>query len=354
MADEKATLGPFQRWFKRGFGPRLVGVIPHDAKLAPGTDVDDKNRGKVPGNLRHDGWVGLGGKFIDRPATTTDEARQWQKDGAQVGMFAQFFPAVDIDVNDEQAAREIQQIAFETLGDAPVRYRKGSARRLLPYRCKAGSIRKGRIAFKLNREADEVHAVELLGAGQYYNVDGIHPSGEAYRWTDDTFMASKLVEIDEAKVKKFFAAVADHLDTFYMIVKQTQSGSSSRERKAVGDKSLQAQKPEMVLEVLKAVPCNDETFETRDDFVQVLAAIKGALGDAHDDYWSAVLDWSLEYPGAEDHYITSIWESFRKVAVGWSFLEAWARGKGYTGSAQRAFDDGVAERIIEELPDDHP
>jgi hypothetical protein len=360
-ADAAATRTPFYGWWKRGFGPRLVGVIPHDAKLAPGTDVNDANRGKVPGRLREDGWVGLGGKFIDRPATTQNEAKQWQKDGAQVGIFAQFFPGLDIDVNDEQVARDIQEIAFDIFGETPVRWRKKSARRLMMYRSTKGDLRKRRVAFKINPDDEVVQAVELLGQGQYYNVDGIHPSGEPYRWSDNTFKADSLVEINDAKLDKFIVALVEYLETFgHPIVKQTSGSSSTKhDRKGLDDEALWAPTPERVLALLKAVPCDETTFETRDDFVKVLAAIKGALGEARDDYWPQVLEWALGYPGAEDDYITKIWESYRDVALGWSFLEAWARTCGYDGETQIAFDDGVGEQniinqIVQKLPDDHP
>jgi hypothetical protein len=360
-ADETATRAPFRSWWKRGFGPRLVGVIPHDAKLAPDTDVSEANRGKVPGRLRENGWVGLGGKFVDRPPTTQNEAKQWMKDGAAVGVFAQFFPAADIDVSDEAVARDIQQLAFEHLGDAPVRTRKKSSRRLLPYRSTKGDLRKRRVAFKIG---DEVNAVELLGAGQYYNVDGIHPSGEPYVWRGEnanTFTAGSLTEIDDAKLDKFFVAVVEYLETFgYEIVKQTSGSSTTKhDRKSLDDAALHAPNPERVLTMLQAIPCNETTFETRDDFVQVLAAIKAALGEARDDFWPQVLDWALAYPGATDDYITKIWESFKDTALGWSFLEGWGRSKGYDGETQLAFDDGVAEKqivnqIVQQLPDDHP
>ncbi len=360
-ADAAATRPPFLDWWKRGFGSRLVGVIPHDAKLAPGTDVSEHNRGKVPGNLRQDGWVGLGGKFIDRAPTTPDEARQWQKDGAAVGIFAQFFPGADIDVNDERIARDIQDMAFDILGDTHVRWRKRSSRRLLMYRSTKGGIRKRRVAFKINPTDEAVQAVELLGAGQYYNLEGIHPSGEPYRWSDKTFMASKLVEIDDAKLDKFFVALVEYLDTFgHVIVKQSSGSSTTKhDRKSLDDVALAAPNPERVLSLLQAVPCNDETFETRDDFVQVLAAIKAALGEARDDYWPQVLEWALHYPGAEEDYVTKIWESFKDAALGWSFLEGWGRARGFDGETQIAFDDGVGEQsivnqIVQKLPDDHP
>jgi hypothetical protein len=350
--DTVATRSDFKRWWERGFGPYLVGVIPHDAKLAPDTKVSEANRGKVPGQKRQDGWVGLGGAFIDRPPTTQAQAKQWQKDGAYVGVFAQRLPGLDIDVNDEQVARAIQDMAFEHLGDAHVRWRKKSARRLLMYRSKAGDIRKLRYEFKIG---DELQAVELLGAGQYYNVDGIHPSGEPYRWSDDKFMSRDLVEIDDKKINAFVAALGEYFDTMgYSIVRQAKAGSSSHDRKTIGDKSLQAEKPEAVLAIFNAI--SPEVIETRDELVALAAAIKASLGGAHAEHWPEVLDWLLQYPGAEEEYLTKIWESFKDASVGWSFLEGWARRHGYTEGAQRDFDDDNTpnEKSEKLLPDNHP
>lgn len=341
----------FKKWWERGFGPRLVGVIPHDAKLAPDSAVSDANRGKVPGLLRDSGWVGLGGKFVDRPMTSQEEARRWQKDGASVGIFSQYVPAADIDVNVETVARDIQDLAFEHLGDAPVRWRKKSARRLMMYSSKAGNIRKRRVAFMVN---GEVQAVELLGAGQYYNIDGIHPSGEPYRWSDNEFMRSSLTEITEEEVSKFFAALIEYLDMMgYEIVQQKSSGSGSASpRKPLSTASLHAPSAGRVLEILAAVPCNDETFETRDEFIEALAAIKAALGDDREEHWPEVRDWTMQYPGATEEYVTKIWESIKDAALGWSYLEGWARGKGYTGGAQYDFED--ESDIESKLPKDHP
>ena len=340
----------FKNWWERGFGPRLVGVIPHDAKLAPDTKVSEANRGKVPGRLRENGWVGLGGSFINRPKTTQEEAKRWQKDGAGVGVFAQHLPGLDIDVNDEMVARAIQELAFEHLGDAPVRTRKKSSRRLLPYRSKAGDIRKLRITFKIG---DELHAVELLGAGNYYNISGIHPSGESYVWRGENakaFTVGSLTEIDDKKINAFVAALGDYLDTMgYPIVKHTKAGSSSADRKEIGNRHLQASNIEAVSELLDAVPCDETTFETRDDFIPVLAAIKASYGKAHEDRWPDVLDWALQYPGATEEYVTKIWESFKDTSVGWDYLRQWGRQHGYDDDIQRDYDE-VPPEWADEAP----
>src|SRR5262249_50326704 len=52
------------------------------------------------------------------------------------------------------------------------------------------------------------------------------------------------------------------------------------------------------------------------------------------------------YPGAEDHYIEKIWESFNDSTVGWSFLAAWGRRHGYMGETQRVFDEPDETSVI--------
>ena len=125
----------------------------------------------------------------------------------------------------------------------------------------------------------------------------------------------------------------------YERVMQSASGNPASTRKKIGAPELMASDPREVLAILQKIPCDDTTFETRDEFVPVLAAIKGALGDAAEDFWGVVLDWALQYPGAEEDYVTKIWESFKDASVGWSFLEGWGQKHGCFESAQRDFDD---------------
>lgn len=345
----------WQSWHARGFGLELVPVIPHDAKIAAGSSVQESMRGKTPGLRRDDGcWVGLGGSWSkDLFPKAKTHLQKWMKMGAHVGMQGRKIPGVDIDVNKEAVARAIQDLAFDILGEAPVRWRKKSPRRLLPYRCEG--LRKRRITFMVD---GEVQAVELLGDGQYYNVDAIHPSGEPYRWSDKEFKVDSLAEITKELVDKFFAALVDYLEMMgYEIVKQSSAGNASGTRKSLDNKALHAPASEDVLAILKAVPCDAEAFPERDDFVRVLPAIKAALGPDRDEHWPDVLDWALGYPGAEEEYITKIWESIKDAELGWSFLLAWAQGHGYAGQAQKDFDEGVddnMEHALKQLPDNHP
>lgn len=124
---------PWQRW-NGGFGPDLMPIIPAQATLKAGSSVREVHKGKVPGTRNADGtWSGLSGKYEDH---VTDEpaAKLYYAMGAGIGLQGRNYPGLDIDVEDGALADEIQSLAENYMGLAPVRSRPGSSRRLLMYR----------------------------------------------------------------------------------------------------------------------------------------------------------------------------------------------------------------------------
>jgi hypothetical protein len=198
-----SRISQWPQWFQ-AFGGELVSVIPHDAE----SDTIAKHlRGKCPGTRKNDGkWVGTAGPMADRLMTEA-EAKTARRTGAVIGMLGRAYPALDIDVEDEALAEEIEHHALATLGPAPVRTRVGSARRLLMY---AGTgLRRQRIEFRSPRMPADAkpYAVELLATGQYYNVEGVHPSGKPYEWRGEhpcVLGPYGLTEIGEEAVKACF------------------------------------------------------------------------------------------------------------------------------------------------------
>jgi hypothetical protein len=117
------------------------------------------------------------------------------------------FPALDIDVANDALASSVEDRARDFLGFAPVRFRAGSARRLMLYRLEANHppIRKIRVPFVMNGERQ---AVELLGAGCQCVIEGIHPSGSLYQWREwhpCELGPHGLTEINSEHVRRFFA-----------------------------------------------------------------------------------------------------------------------------------------------------
>src|SRR6476661_154328 len=78
----------------------LIPVIPPGAQLAPTSKISLDSLGKVPGRLVSGGlWAGFNWR---KHQTTAADVRQWLHDGANIGLRADRFPAVDIDSSDER------------------------------------------------------------------------------------------------------------------------------------------------------------------------------------------------------------------------------------------------------------
>jgi hypothetical protein len=141
------------------------------------------------------------GKWSDTLVATVADAKQWVSWGASVGLQSRLYLGLDIDVEDAAAADAIEALALDYLGLAPVRFRDGSPRRLLVYKRAGEVISKRRVAY--TDAAGVKHAVELLGKGQQYVVEGPHPKGGVYQWRHDEspceWTPATLTEVDAAR-----------------------------------------------------------------------------------------------------------------------------------------------------------
>jgi hypothetical protein len=324
-------------WWNKWQGSELLPIIPPNAPLKEGSKVKPEYRGKTPGFKTAEGWVGLGGKWSDTYQMDRDGARRADKWGAGIGLQGRIFPAIDIDVEDPQLAGLIEKLAFDILGPAPVRGREGSARRLLMYR-----IEDGEIPFRKRRLPWTGAAVELLGKGSYYNVEGLHPKGMAYRWDEHPCVKGpdSLSPITKEKLDKFFVELTATLGMFGIEPKPEKTNTSATTRKSLDDPSLHASSPELVIEAL-GVWEND--LDSHDDFVTALAAVKAALGPRREEFYGDVEAWALGYGGNDEAYIRKTWESIKDAAVGADWLFSQARRKGFHGDAQVDFAEGNSD-----------
>ena len=225
--------------------------------------------------------------------------------GASVGLQTRKFVAIDVDIDDKKLSREIDKLAYATVGQAARRIHAGSQRCLLLYRLKDGEalLRKRRLAFTIGGAKA---AVEMLALGQQCVVEGKHPKGGEYAWPDWHPCNGKpedLTEITPAKADAFFVALADTLELYgYPITAEqtSSSGGGAGKRRPIGSPELMARCPEDVLALLKACPNNEDSHG---DFVTVLAAIKGSLGDAAEDFYPIIEEWALGYGGNTGEYV---------------------------------------------------
>jgi hypothetical protein len=307
-------------WFGQYGGDNTAPVVPHNA-VSP--TLHKKVRGKCLGYQKPNGeWVGLTGPMSER-RTTREQAIAAHRTGAGVGLLGREFGAFDADSSIKALVDEAAELAETILGPAPIRGRPNSPRKLLLFRAKG--TRKRRIAFLRpdQKPGDKPDAFEWLGDGQYWNVEGVHPSGVAYQWTEPhpcDLGPAGLSETNADGVSILFEALpallARHGCT---IVKQTASSGNlaNGRNKPLSDPTLwHPSGPKPVLEALAADP-DDYDY---DDWVTHAHAYKAALGPDREDHYGAFEDWSLQHPECTPEAARKVWDSIETSRIGHEFL----------------------------------
>ncbi|MCB1885716.1 MAG: hypothetical protein KDG89_17290 [Geminicoccaceae bacterium] len=103
LPDNWPTLGALHGLF----GDALVPVTPPGCHLSPRSSLKADDRGKVPGRLRQDGWVGLD---MNKFTMTPDLLRRVGHWRANVGVKSAKFPAFDIDIDDLDRADLVEAL----------------------------------------------------------------------------------------------------------------------------------------------------------------------------------------------------------------------------------------------------
>ncbi|MGC2078759.1 MAG: AAA family ATPase, partial [Xanthobacteraceae bacterium] len=341
---DDGILGHFETWWEAEFKTELLPVIPHGATISPRSKI--KEGGKTPGLKTNDGWTG----FPNWPAYQFEykDVKTCGDMGANVGLQLRQFKAADLDVNNEELAKTIEEIAIHTLGDAPVRTRPNSSRRLLLYRGKG--FRTRRVRF-MDANGNS-HTVELLGEHQDPEratqcvVEGITKSGKL-KWRNwhpcERGGANGLTELTPEHVNAFFGELISTLDMLgCTIIPHGEGSSTAQPRKPFDAPGMAAPSPEHVKKALKHLENTYKNFPERGDFVAVGAAIYASYGPDREQYYLDFEEWAIEgYPENTPEFVRQVWDSFAKgVSIGWDWLSGLARGKGYEDdSAQEDFKD---------------
>jgi len=122
------------------------------------------------------------------------------------GIVSNNIHAIDIDIDDEGAAREAVALCEQCLGKTPlVRYRENSARRTLVYK---SNRRKG---FVIPTNKGQI---EVRGEGLQFVAHGWHPTGFELHWEDDSpanFAVENLPEATDEAEQRFKEALREAL-----------------------------------------------------------------------------------------------------------------------------------------------
>ena len=190
----------FRSWWAAGFED-VIPIVPPDAPISASSKITPEQRGKVPG--RQNGRGTWGGWDWRRHRATERDLERWAQSGAGIGLRTAHFPALDIDVLDPELAELIEGSRWisarrRAVGRAP--------KRALAYRTDEPF---GRMRLWFGPPGEEhTHLVELLGDGEQYLVDGIHPGTQRpYEWSAHPTRnggAGALTMIDQAQVEALF------------------------------------------------------------------------------------------------------------------------------------------------------
>lgn len=318
----------------------LVSVIPPGAQLTPLSKIPQNAIGKIPGRRLDSGlWAGYNWR---KDVAVADDVRRWCNAGANVGLRADHFPAVDIDCKDATLVTQIADKAFALLGPAPARIGR-APKALLMYRTDEPF---GRMRLWIVKPNGDKDLVEILGEGQQYLVYGIHPgTGMPYVWEQDP-IGYNLVTITAAGAKVFLDALEAELSLYYRIEREGDGKRLST--LSLDQDGLLAPTVEVVRSAVAVIPNTDALFPTRTDYLKIGYAIKAACGAANDaDAYEIFLEWASRwdagYNDPED--VLADWRRMNgERKVGWNWLAEIARGYG--------FEDATLDfEAIEATPD---
>jgi hypothetical protein len=141
----------------------------------------------------------------------TDTAASWSTIypyAANTGVRTRHTPAIDIDIYDDIMATQIESALRACFPQQELLLRIGQRpKRLVPFRCEV-PFNKITLKFKAP-DGNAGHKIEVLGDGQQFIADGVHPdTGNAYTWPAGDLLSiprEKLPLLNEAMARQIIA-----------------------------------------------------------------------------------------------------------------------------------------------------
>ena len=328
-------------WLNKGY-EGILPIVPPDAEAI---GIPSQRLGKVPGTPNGSGiWTGLEGwtTFKISPA----EVDLYDRHHASVGLLARRYPGIDIDVHDEALSNEIRDIALHILGKAPIRVGK-APKQLLMYATE-DEITKKALKFKLD---DDLMQVEILGSGQQYVVEGIHPvTKQPYQIDQGIPDPMSLTVIDNEKIWRFLEAVVERLSLYG--IKISESSSYSGDREGSPHELLIAKEPSLLSEALEFLPNDESTCFGWDEWVRIGASLHAATQD--DLEYGRGLFHTFSAKSEHKQYdvveTDTVWNGYKppyRVGADWFFRQAARHGFNYAQSISHLLASGPVAQISE-------
>jgi hypothetical protein len=152
--------------------------------------------------------LGCGWASVDRDLSSPPP-NYWKGTniGIRTGQGAIPIYAVDIDIYDTDVSEEILRSGLKTFGDSPIRTGM-QPKAMLFYRAEAGHKK---IHRKWKDSSGKIHGVEILGHGQQFIAEGIHPdTKQPYSWDRGNLHdvpAIELIEVEHDDIKVWLDSI---------------------------------------------------------------------------------------------------------------------------------------------------
>jgi P4 family phage/plasmid primase-like protien len=318
-------------FYSKGYSD-IISVTPPNAKLAPSSKLSSAQTGKVPGKRLSNGlWVGYDWRGKE---TTAEDARQWDADGANIGLRAGNFPAIDIDCDHLMMSETLSDEVFNSLGTPPLRVGR-SPKKLLMFRTEEPFTRM-RLWFNFQGKQ---HLVEILGEGQQYVVAGVHPATLLpYKWLIEPPPASDLPVLTREAARAFLERAATRVENFGGTVMEIE-GEGKLRSDAPPQDDLRAPSIEAVAEAVSYIRNSNALFADRSSYLKMGYAIKAALPDLEDEALALFVNWALTWEGndrAAGNTVDGVASDWKRMkppySVGWSWIAELGQKFGFSAA----------------------
>lgn len=299
-----------------------VSVMPPGAKVAPNSKLNEDDAGKAPAIKGHDGRYHGYNWMSSRP--NRDSIAYWVSQGSSIGFLASDYPAIDIDILNEEIANAVVEAVVKAMG--PCLIRTGQyPKRLLIFRCDE-PLR----SFDMHYEkwnallgAADKQLIQFLGKGRQYVMFGQHPrTMQPYHIEDPGFAMTlgpaSLPVLTPEKVLELFTTINAVLARFGF---ETRSNAEARIHG--GDINQDELKAPSLSDLASLVSRAPNSLPDRDDYISFGYAVKAASQDDPEAGFEIFSDWCARWDqgGNDPAIVRQDWDKMvPPYRMGWDYL----------------------------------
>ena len=262
-----------------GFGPRLISVTQPGCVIAPGSNLRAKDRGKAPGYLTQEGWVGANVNDKNRRCLDYKTAQTWRDTwGANVGfVVGDGFVVIDNDQGGEFSG------VLTSLLDNPLRryvldpkhHRDSFLMRVVDFVGDGVPVANIEMRF---RNGVRFVRVQILARGKQSVIAGIHPETKApYAWDRELIGLDGIPTVTLEQFGALIAGFVERVGSLGWVLESGIPGVSAVS--ASGPVSAGNNIPPIITHAPNSLASSGHNRPPQDDIQDIIADAKAILDD---------------------------------------------------------------------------